>query len=162
MVYFQSKCWLVKIQEILIVLVKAQGSLLEKFLLKKAGNFVLFRPSTEQISTISITEGILIYSKFTYLNVQSVQFSSITQSCPTLCNPMNCSTPGPSVHHQLLELTQTHVHQVDDAIQQSHPLLSLSSPTPNPSEHQGLFQSVNSSHEVAKVLEFQLQNQSFQ
>ena len=92
----------------------------------------------------------------------SVQFSSVTQSCLTLCNPMNCSTPGLPVHHQLLEFTQTHVHQVGDAIQLSHPL-SFPPPTaPNPSQNQSLFQWVNSSHEVAKVLEFQLQHQSFQ
>ena len=86
----------------------------------------------------------------------AVQFSSVTQSCPTLCNPMNSSMPGLPVHHQLLEFTQTHVHQVSDAIQPSHPLLSPSPPGPNPSQHQSLFQWVNSSHEVAKVLEFQL------
>ena len=86
----------------------------------------------------------------------SVQFSSVTQSCPTLCNPMNCSTPGLPVHHQLPESTQTHVHQVDDAIQSSHPLSSPSPPAPNPSQHQSLFQWVNSLHEVAKVLELQL------
>ena len=92
----------------------------------------------------------------------SVQFSSVAQSCPTLCDPMNCSMPGLPVHHQLLELTQTHAHQVDDAIQPSHPLSSPTPPAPNPSQHQGLFQWVNSSHEVAKVLESQLQHQSFQ
>ena len=82
--------------------------------------------------------------------------SSISQSCPTLCDPMNCSTPGLPVHHQLPEFTQTHAHQVGDTIQPSHPLLSPSPPAPNPSQHQSLFQWVNSSHEVAKVLEFQL------
>ena len=92
----------------------------------------------------------------------SVQFSSVTQSCLTLCNPMNRSTPGLLVHHKLPEFTQTHVHRVGDAIQPSHPLLSPSPPAPNPSQHQGLFQWVNSSHEVAKVLKFQLQHQSFQ
>ena len=86
----------------------------------------------------------------------SVQFSSVAQSCATLCDPMNCSTPGLPVHHQLPGFTQTHVRQVGDAIQPSHPLLSPSPPAPNPSQHQGLFQWVNSSHEVAKVLEFQL------
>ena len=86
----------------------------------------------------------------------SVQFSSVAQSCPTLCDPMNRSTPGLPVHHQLLEFTQTHVHRISDAIQPSHPLLSPSPPAPNPSQHQSLFQWVNSSHEVAKVLEFQL------
>ena len=90
------------------------------------------------------------------------QFSSVTQSCPTHCDPMNRSTPCLPVRHQLLELTQTQVHRVCDAIQPSHPLLSPSPPAPNPSQHQSLFQWVNSSDEVAKVLEFQLQHQSFQ
>ena len=85
-----------------------------------------------------------------------VQFSSVAQSCPTLCNPMNRSTPGLPVHHQLPEFTQTNVHCVSDAIQPSHPLSSTSPPALNPSQHQGLFQWVNSSHELAKVLEFQL------
>ena len=92
----------------------------------------------------------------------SVQFSSVTQSCLTLWDAMDFRTPGFPVHHQLLELAQTHVHQVGDAIQSSHPLSSPSPPAPNPSQHQGLFQWVNSSHEVAKVLEFQLQHPSFQ
>ena len=65
--------------------------------------------------------------------ISSVQFSSVTQSCPTLCDPMNRSTPGLPVHHQLLELTQTHVHRVGDAIQPSHPLSSPSPPALNPS-----------------------------
>ena len=86
----------------------------------------------------------------------SVQFSSVTQSCPTLCDPMNRSTSGLLVHHQLLEFTQTHVHRVSDAIQPSHPQSSPSPPAPNPSQHQSLFQRVNSSYELAKVLEFQL------
>ena len=90
------------------------------------------------------------------------QFSSVCQSCPTLCDPMNCSKTGLPVHHQLRGFTQTHVHRVGDAIQPSHPLSSPSPPAPNPSQHHGLFQWVNSSHEVAKVLEFQLQHQSFQ
>ena len=74
-----------------------------------------------------------------------IQFNSVTQLCPTLCNPMNCSTPGLPVHHQLPEFAQTHVHQVSDAIQPSHPLSSPSPPAPNPSQHQSLFQWVNSS-----------------
>ena len=88
--------------------------------------------------------------------ISSVQFSSVAQSCPTLCDPMNHSTPGLPVHHQLPEFTYIHIHRVSDAIQPSHPLSSLSPPAPNPSEHQSLFQGVNSSHEVAKGLEFQL------
>ena len=88
-------------------------------------------------------------------------YSSVAQLCLTLCDPMNHSTPGLPVHHQLLEFTQTHVHQVGDAIQPAHPLSSHSLLALNPSQHQGLFQWVNSSHVVAKVLEFQLQHQSF-
>ena len=90
------------------------------------------------------------------ITIFSVQFSSGAQSCPALCDPMNCSMPGLPVHHQLPEFTLTHVHRVGDALQPSHPLLSPSPPAPNPSQHQSLFQWVNSSHEVAKVLDFQL------
>ena len=89
------------------------------------------------------------------------QFSSVTQSYPTLCDPMVNSMRGLPVHHQLPEFTQTHVHRVSDAIQPSHPLLSPSPPAFNLSQHQGLFQWVSSLHQVAKVLEFQLQHQSF-
>ena len=85
-----------------------------------------------------------------------LQFSSVTQLCPTLCDPMNHSTTGLPVHHQLPEFTQTHVHWVGDAIQPSHPRSSPSPPAPNPSQHQSLFQWVNSSHMMARVLEFQL------
>ena len=87
---------------------------------------------------------------------------SVTQSCLILCDPMDCSTSGFSVHRQLLELAQTHVHQVGDAIQPCHPLLSPSPPAFNLSQHQGLFEGVSSLHWVARVLEFQLQHQSFQ
>ena len=85
-----------------------------------------------------------------------LSFCSVAQSCLTLFDPMNRSMPGLPVHHQFPEFTQTHVHQVSDAIQPSHPLSSPSPPAPNPSQHQGLLQWVYSSHEVAKVLEFQL------
>ena len=99
-------------------------------------------------------------SPFKYgFHIYSVQFSSVAQSSSTLCCPMNCSMPALPVHHQLPEFTQT---RVGDAIQPSHPLSSPFPPAPNPSQHQRLFQWVNSSHEVAKVLEFQLQHQSFQ
>ena len=74
------------------------------------------------------------------LKYSSDQIRSVAQSCPTLCDPMNCSTPGLPVHHQLLDFTQTHVHRVSDAIQPSHPLSSTSPPAPNPSQHQNLFQ----------------------
>ena len=87
-----------------------------------------------------------------------VQFSSVTQSCPNLCDPTDCSSLGFLVVHYLLEFTQTHVHWVGDAIQPSHPLSSPSPPTFNLSQHQGLFQLISSSHQVAKVLEFQLQH----
>ena len=91
----------------------------------------------------------------------SVQFSSVVKSCPTLCYLMDSSTPGLLVHHQLLELTQTHVHWVSDAIQPSHPPL-FPSPGFNISQHQGLFKWVSSPHQVSKGLEFQLQHQSLQ
>ena len=94
--------------------------------------------------------------------VASVRFSSVAQSCPTLLNPMDCSTPGLLVHHQLLEFTQTHICWVGDAIQPSHPLSPPSPPALNPSQHQGHLQWVSSSHQVVKVLEFLLQHQSFQ
>ena len=91
-----------------------------------------------------------------------IQFTSVPQSCPTLCDPMDCSTPGSPVHHQLPKLAQTHVHWVGDTIQPSHPL-----PSPFPSafylsQHQGLFQCISSSYQAAEVLELQLQYQSFQ
>ena len=91
----------------------------------------------------------------------SVQFSSVAQLCPTLCDLMNYSTPGLPVHHQLSEFTLTHVCRAGDAIQASHPLSSPFPPAPNPSQHQSLFQWVSSSYQVAKVLKFQLQHQSF-
>ena len=90
-----------------------------------------------------------------------VQFSSVPQSCLTLCDAMNRSMPGLPVHHKLQEFTQNHAHRVSDAIQPSHPMSSPSA-APNPSQHQGLFPWVNSLHEVAKVLELQLQHQAFQ
>ena len=113
-------------------------------------------------------DSIVSYSRFDVAlcfklrkSIQDSGFSSITQSCLTLCDPLACSTPGLHVHHKLPEPTQTQVYWVGDAIQPSHP---LSSPSPafNLSRHQGLFQRVSSLHQVAKVLEFQLQHQSFQ
>ena len=97
----------------------------------------------------------IIYWAFQFSSVQSL-------SHVRLCDPMNRSTPGLLVHQQLPEFTQTQVHQVSDAIQPSHPLSSPSPPAPNPSQHQTLFLWVNSSHEMAKVLEFQLQHHSLQ
>ena len=104
-----------------------------------------------------LSENVFILWRYSVLRTSvSQSVSSVAQSCPTLCDPMNSSMPGLLVHHQFLEFTQTHVHQVGDAMQPSHPLSSPSPPAPNPSQHQSLFQWVNSSHEVAKVLEFQL------
>ena len=97
-----------------------------------------------------------------FFSTSPTSASLVAQSCPTLCNPMDCSTPGFPVHHQLWALAQTHVHRIGDAIQPSHPLSSPSPPAFNLSQHQGLFQWVNSSHQVAKELKFQLQHQSFQ
>ena len=90
-------------------------------------------------------------------NASDIQFSSVTQLCPNLCNPMDRSMPGFPAHHQLPESTQTHVHRVADAIQPSYPRSSPFPPALNLSQHQGLFKWVTSSHQVAKVLEFQLQ-----
>ena len=83
--------------------------------------------------------------------ISSVEFSSVAQSCPTLCNSMNHSMPGLPIHHQLPEIIQTHAHWVSDAIQPSHPLSSPSPPALSLSQHQDLFQWVSSSHQVAKV-----------
>ena len=99
------------------------------------------------------------------LLTQVAQFSSVwsvTQSCPTHCDPRDCSTPGLLVRHQLPESTQTHIHRVSDAIQPSHPLSPPSPPAFNLSQYQGLFQWVSASYQGAKILEFQLQYQSFQ
>ena len=105
----------------------------------------------EMITTIFGINQSLTSKSFT------VQFSSVTQSCLTLCDPMDCSTPGLPVHHQLPEFTQAHTHWFGDAVQPSHPLLSPSPPAFNLSQPQGLFKWVSSLHQVAKVLEFQLQ-----
>ena len=91
-----------------------------------------------------------------------IQFGSVAQLSPALCDCVDCSTPGLPAHHQLLEPTQTHVHRVGDAIQPSHPLSPPSPPAFNLSRHQGLFRGVSSSHQVTRVLEFQFHHQSFQ
>ena len=116
-----------------------------------------------QAAVVNLTMSALTFNRchwqvplWSAMNKYILQIRSVAQSCPTLCNPMNRSTPGLPIHHQLPEFTQTHVHRVSDAIQSSHPLSSPSPPAPNPSQHQSLFQWVNSSHEVAKVLVFQL------
>ena len=126
------------------------------YCLQNASVFLLLsrQRSTEISLFLALTLGYGHYVAFDFGTSHSVQFSSVAQSCPTLCHPMNHSTPVLPVHHQLPESTQTHAHRVGDAIQPSHPLSSPSPPTPNPSQHQGLFQQVNSLHDVAKVLEF--------
>ena len=110
---------------------------------KSSGTDVVFRMPEKIIGTSNLSlHQLSICINFFYI----YQFSSVAQSCPTLCDAVNCSMPGSLV--QLPEFTQTHVHQVSDTIQPSHPLLSPSSPAPNPPQHQSLFQRVNSSHEV--------------
>ena len=116
-------------------------------------------PSDDQRSLL-IPKVLKLFNYNSYITAG--QFSSVAQSCLTLCYPMDGSMRGLPVWHQLPEFTQTHVHWVSDAIQPSHPLLSPSPPIFNLSQHQGLFQWVSSSHQVAEVLEFQLQRQSFQ
>ena len=119
-------------------------------------------PYTYKISlSIFAPDGYIYYKQWcnSIFKSPSVQFS---RSCPTLCNPMDCSTPALPVHHQLPEFAQSHIHWVGDAIQPSHPLSSPSLPTFSLCQHQGLFKWVSSLHQVAKVLEFQLQHQSFQ
>ena len=129
---------------------------------------ILKHLSYPKITAISLwSQGLLslhnIWHHFlSYLFLLIVQFSSVAQMCPTLCDPINRSTPGLPVHHELPKFTQTHVNRVSDAIQPSHPLSSPSPPAPNPSQHQSLFPWVNSSHKVAKVLEFQLYHHPFQ
>ena len=112
--------------------------------------------SGDQNTGVSSSASVLPMSIQGWFPLRLTQFSSVAQSCLTLCDPVNHSTPGLPVHHQLSESTQTQDHQVGDAIQPSHPLSSPSPPALNLSQHQGLFQWVSSSHQVAKVLEFQL------
>ena len=97
---------------------------------------------------------IIAFHKIPCGTSESDQIRSVTQLCPTVCDPMNRSTPGLPVQHQLPEYTQTHVHRVSDTIQPSHPLSSPSPLAPNPSQRQSLFQWVNSSHEMAKDWSF--------
>ena len=122
-------------------------------------NFYMWtQKESDLIYSKNINTGQCNYKWFSFL---SFQFSSVAQFCPTLCDPMDC-TPGLPVHHQFPEFTQTHVHWIGDAIQPSHPLSSPSPPAFNLSQHQGLFKWVSSLHQVAEVLEFQLQHQFFQ
>ena len=121
--------------------------------------------SADGNSMLLVVQDKILYSTLTLSFSHINQFNSVAQSRPTLCNPMDCSTPGFPVHHQLPELAQTHAHQVGDAIQPSHPLSSPSPPSFNLSQHQGFFQGVSSLPQVAKVLAYQLkcqlQHQSF-
>ena len=124
----------------------------------------LFTPTVKLNSLSKSTLFFTVRSSLTvdFYFLERIQFSSVTQLCLTLCDPMDCSTPGLPVHHQLPEFAQTHIHWVSDAIQPSHPLQSLFLTAHNLSQHQGLFKWVSYSHQVAKVLEFQLQHQSLQ
>ena len=123
-----------------------------------------YGPNSTLLDGIELTRSRIIITKpeLQGLLRHSQWVSSVAQSCPTFCDPMDCSMPGHPVHHQLLQYTQIHVHWVGDAMQPSHPLSSPSPPAFNLSQHQGLFKWVSSLHQVAKVLEFQLQHQSFQ
>ena len=125
------------------------------------GIYIISTKFMDNISALLHKREKTTFSYSDYMIFFSLLFSSVTQSCRTLCYPMECSTLGFPIHHQLLELIQAHVHWVSDAIQPSH---SLSSPSPtfDHSQHQDIFKWVSSSHQVAKVLEFQLQHQSFQ
>ena len=122
----------------------------------------IFQARVLEWGAIAFSEGLPTSTKMLMCMPYLSQFSSVTQLYLTLCEPMNGSTPDLPAHHQLLEPTQTHVHWVSDAIQPSHPLSSSSPPALSLSQYQGLFKWLSSSHQVAKVLEFQLQNQSFQ
>ena len=119
--------------------------------------FAIFCTSTHTPPTHSLQDCLWLTSRIVFffqLSITHIQFSSVAQSCLNLCDPMDCSTQGFPVRHQLPELIQTYVHPVGDAIQPSHPLSSPSPPTFNPSQHQVLFKWVSSSHQVAKILEF--------
>ena len=125
--------------------------------------FLLFKNTSTQHVLFLVSLSLWISFITSYLPAKCISNGSFAQSCPTLSDPMNHSTPGLSAYHQLPESTQTtRIHWVGDVIQPSHPLLSPSPPALNPSQHQGLFKWVSSSHQVPKVLEFQLQHQYFQ
>ena len=125
-----------------ISLYKNQVKMVSFVLCKFYYNFQMWKKLKSYRQNFGVNNSKLLFFldiKIRYV-ISVLQFSSVAQSCPTLCDPMNRSTPGLPVHHQLPEFTQTHVHRVSDAIQPSHPLLSPSPPAPNPSQHQSLFQ----------------------
>ena len=144
-------CWHAHIQYHQLPALKTQPDVLRKL----ESNWIL------QISLCSVVSNISIF--FSLIKSSNIYMivPSVCKSCLTLCDPMDCSTPGLPVHHQLPEFTQTHVHRISDAIQPSPPLSSPSPPALNLSQHQGLFQRVSSLNQMAKGLEFQLQHQSF-
>ena len=132
-------------------------------LINNARGFSFLHPLQHLLCVDVFIVVLSIISFTSWSSVCLLSVSSVAQSCPTLCDPMDCSMPSLPVHHQLPEFTQTHVHPVSDAMQLFYPLLSPSLPAFNLSQHQGLFKWVSSSHQVAKVsLVFQLQHQSFQ
>ena len=155
--FFHKWCWvnLLLCSQSSISEVAGHGLSAEKIWI-----YFLFAQHSSKIVALIDFSSILYASllTLTWWSFSSVQLLS----CLTLCNPMNRSMPGLPVHHQLPKSIQTHVHWVGDAIQPSHPVSSPSPPALNLSQHQSLFKWVSSSHEVAKVLEFQLQHQSFQ
>ena len=116
---------------------------------------LLAKPTTLTVTAFNPVKASVNFVSRSPLNLMCLQFSSVTQLCPTLCDPMDCTMPGFPVHHQLPEFAQTHAHWVSDAIQPSHPLSSPSPPAFKLFQHQGLFKWVSSSHQVAKVLELQ-------
>ena len=154
--------WCSKINQTLNFFISAelQARLKREFLSHTGLHFVIQIPKTtichKSFTSLLQKLSFILYKKLPTKILLDHQFSSVTQSYPILCDSMNCSIPGLLVHHQLPEFAQTHVHRVSDAIQPSYPLSSPSPPAPNPCQHQSLFQWVNSLHEVAKVLEFQL------
>ena len=159
-----EKCWFLFLINHLYYLLKFTCLFLTFFLNDSLNSVVLYKfqnfHTRDIIYSTIIFFTLPLYSLPTTFPLSSVQFSSVAQLRRNLCDPMDCSTPGLPVHHQLPEFTQTHVHYVGDAIQPSHPLLSPFPPAFNLSQHQDLFQWISSSHQVTKVLEFQ--HQSFQ
>ena len=133
------------------------------FCISCISRWILYHCNTRIVDLVHLCPGSRVFFKMTLEHIYCMpQFSSVAQSCPTLCDPMNHSTPGLPVHNQPPEFKQTHVHWVGDAIQASHSLSSPSLSALNLSQHQGLFQWVSSSYQVSKILGFQLQHQSFQ